>query len=236
MKPIAILVCFLALFSCSEEDPDPIPINMDDASLIGSWLFGTAGAQESSVLTFVDATNYMIVDDGFADDGGQPGIEKGTFSFDPNSNVLTINATTDTNGDWGLSEDGQAFPITASISGSTMSFTNDGDAGQLSKIDPSPNNPLIGSWLLQDSDQFTVITFIDGNNFMLGAAAVGGSGMERGTYTWDAGSGAFGANVVTDTNGDIGLNPDSNSGTATVNGDDLTYDDGDESILLVRIK
>ncbi|MGI9543377.1 MAG: hypothetical protein ACR2MX_08965, partial [Cyclobacteriaceae bacterium] len=210
MKTIVKLICLLAIFSCSEEDPGPMQMG-SDASLIGSWLFGTAGAQESSVLTFVDATNYMIVDDGIADDGGQPGIEKGTYSFDANSGELTVNATTDTNGDWGLSDDGQTFPITVNISGSTMNFTNDGDAGQLSKIDLSQSSSLIGSWLLQDSDQFTVVTFIDATNFMLGTAADGGSGLERGTYSLDAGSGAFAAAVVTDTNGDLGLNPDSNS-------------------------
>jgi hypothetical protein len=47
--------------------------------------------------------------------------------------------------------------------------------------------------------------------------------MERGTYTWDAGTGAFTATTLVDTNGTAGLSNPTGSVTITVSGDTLTY-------------
>jgi len=69
-------------------------------------------------------------------------------------------------------------------------------------------NPLIGSWYFNDGNE-GVLTFLEDGRFFFGetgtADAGGQSGMEMGTYTWDALSGVFSAQITVDTTGDWGL-------------------------------
>jgi Flp pilus assembly protein TadG len=62
-------------------------------------------------------------------------------------------------------------------------------------------------------------------------AANGQNGMERGTYTWNSGTGAFSASTLVNTNGQWGLSNGS-PGTVTISGDTLSVD-GEASLTRV---
>lgn len=214
-------------------------------SLIGSWLEGTAGAQLSSVVTFINDTLYMVVDDGIPDSDGMPGMERGSYTWDgqaTGSGTVTASPTTDTNGGWGFSV--IVGGGHATIRGDTLILGDSLDTVVATRVATSDaSSPLVGAWLLQDPAdplRTLVLTILDDSNYMLGAddtpSPSSGPGLERGTYTWDPASGAFTSTTVTDTNGTLGLNPLINSGTATVSGDTLTYVSNGGPIALLRIR
>ena len=69
---------------------------------------------------------------------------------------------------------------------------------------------LVGSWYLEDANGPAVITFLANGEFVMlqdgdDSDDSGQDGMERGTYQWDAGTGAFASQVLIDTNGEWGL-------------------------------
>lgn len=226
-----------AATAVANQTTTPVP------SLIGSWLWGVAGDQLSSVVTFLTDSTYMVVDDGIADGGGQPGMERGTYQWSDNgmgAGDLVTSPITDTSGDWGLSPAG---PKALSIQGDTIVVTVQGDVSMAVRVAQSDTNDLIGAWLLQDPadpNRILVLTILDDTNYMLGADdapdATKGPGLERGTYTWNASSGAFTSTAATDTNGALGLNPLIASGTATVSGDTLTYVSAGGPIALLRVR
>ncbi len=212
-------------------------------SLTGSWLWGAAGAQLSAVVTFLSNSTYMVVDDGVADDGGQPGMERGTYFWDDNGmsqGSLTTSPTTDTSGDWGLSPPG---PKTLAVRNDSLTVTVEGDVSVAIRVNPSDTNELVGAWLLQDpadANRILVLTILDDIHYMLGADDVAdsnqGPGLERGTYQWNSSNGAFTSAAATDTNGNLGLSPLIQSGTATVSGDTLVYVSAGGPIALLRIR
>ena len=137
------------------------------SALVGAWLWGSAGDKWSAVLTVLDDTTYMIVDDGFADDGGGPGAEWGFYTWNATSGTLTADPMTDTSGDWGLSDPaGKVARITDDV----MTFTIGGDVETLRRVRRSETNPLVGSWVQFDyapPPQLLVITFIDSEHPVL---------------------------------------------------------------------
>lgn len=219
-----ILILSLLIFACksddSNDDSEAVPI-----SLIGSWLFDNPGTSERTVVTFIDPTHFMLVDDGIADADGQPGLERGTYAWNQNNGTLSTAITTDTNGDWGISG---LSELTLSVSGNTINATADGETLIFNKILPSSSSALIGSWLFggAGSTEMSVITFINSNNYVLGDDGIaddgGQPGIERGNYTWNSSDGAVSATASTDTNGDWGLVP-VGAGFMTINNDILTY-------------
>jgi len=91
--------------------------------LIGSWYipFPTAGAAKGPVvITAIDSSNFMMAHDGdvLADPSGQPGIERGTYTWNQSTGVLTANVIADTNGEWGFSN---SEPMIVSVDGNTLS-------------------------------------------------------------------------------------------------------------------
>lgn len=60
-------------------------------------------------------------------------------------------------------------------------------------------------------------------------------GMERGTYTWNSGTGAFSSITQIDTNGEIGLSDPLAAFTMMVVGDNLTITEGGDSFSLSRV-
>ena len=172
-----------------------------------------------------------------------PGMERGTYHWDDQgiaSGPLTANPITDTSGDWGLSD-----PASKSLHlhGTSFTFTIGPDASVATKVVASDTNPLVGSWLLQDpndANRLLVITFLDDVNYMLGTddaqTSNGGPGMERGTYSWNEGTGAFSSSAATDTNGSLGLSPLNSSGFLSVQGNTLTYNGSIAVVTAVRVQ
>jgi len=91
---------------------------------------------------------------------------------------------------------------------------------------------IVGAWSFgntasPDADGTGLLVFLaNGAYFHLESENTdpnGMNGMERGTYTWHAGTGAFTATNAMDTNGQWGLNPDTPT-TITISGDTMDID------------
>jgi hypothetical protein len=80
-------------------------------SIVGSWVmpgFGGTG-------TFFADGSYILGQGGVADAYGQPGMERGTYSWDSvTGKLMATSVITDTNGQWGLSHPNGGF-LTASL-------------------------------------------------------------------------------------------------------------------------
>ena len=199
-------------------------------SLVGTW-YAPLPNDGPVVITFLDGANYMLTHDGIEDQFGKPGIEIGTYAFNPTSKEFSAQVSVDTNGQWGLSH----ATFTLSTDGSSLIENGTAFAIRASR---SASNALIGSWYVPypDGGQAKgpiLITFIDGSNFMMAhdgdivADPSGQPGMERGTYTWNQSTGAFTANIIADTNGEWGF---SDSGPlvfrVSADGNSLSVNDG----------
>src|SRR5687767_13301008 len=70
-------------------------------------------------------------------------------------------------------------------------------------------SPLAGSWYFSDGVDTAAFTFFANGEYKFAqvgpADLTGHSGIERGSWAWDAGTGILTAAVVTDTNGEWGL-------------------------------
>jgi len=200
-------------------------------SIVGSWYipYPTGGqAKGPIVITFIDSTNFMMAHDGdvVADPSGRPGIEKGTYTWDPKTGALAAKVTVDTNGEWGFSGSSASDPVYVTVSADGNSLLLDGTVSA-TKINRSGSSPLIGSWYIPyptggQAKGPIVITFIDSSNFMMAhdgdviADPSGNPGIEKGTYTWSQANGTLAANVTVDTNGDWGFASAGNSDTVHV--------------------
>ena len=115
----------------------PIPI-----SITGSWYAAgqnsTASVSLPVVLTFLpDGVTYVFANNGNTtaiDPGGQPGIEVGTYTYNPITGAFSSQCPTiNTDGEWGLSNNNQGSITgcygsvgTVTVNGNTltMSLTN----------------------------------------------------------------------------------------------------------------
>lgn len=97
--------------------------------LVGSWYIPFPNAGEAKgpvVFAFLDNSNFIMVHDGdkAADPSGQPGIERGTYSWNQTTGAVVATVKVDTNGEWGLSGSTPSDPliITVSSDGNTALF------------------------------------------------------------------------------------------------------------------
>lgn len=104
---------------------------------------------------------------------------------------------------------------------------------------------IIGAWSYGDTltpgtEGTGVIVFLDNGVYFHAEsentddAENGHNGMERGTYTWDSGTGAFTSNTIVNTNGQWGMSHDTPS-PLTISGGILTVHDGEEQFLLSSV-
>lgn len=94
--------------NCDETDDDGALITFNRVTsetnaLVGSWLIEIEEDDSFAMLTFIDDNNYMMVQTSTADDAGEPGMERGTYTYDAETKAVVFTVITDTNGQWGLS-------------------------------------------------------------------------------------------------------------------------------------
>src|SRR6185436_1061623 len=118
-----------------------------------------------------------------------------------------------------------------------LRFVDSGETVSLTRI-ADEANPLVGTWHFADSLGETAITFLADGSYLLaedGAPDSSGQpGMEHGTYSWNAASGAFTSTTITDTNGEWGLSHSSIT-SVEISGATLTVPDAGETIILTRV-
>jgi len=207
--------------------------------LVGTWY---AEDQDGVVIVFIfpDGT-YATAEDGQGDGSGYPGLERGTYQWDPATGNLQHQALLDTNGDWGLSD---STGSRIQVNGDTFSYSDDTGEPPMTFIRAvDATNPLVGGWVIATDVDFVAIAFSPDGFYILAddsepELSVGPEdGVEGGTYTWDAATGNFSHTTLLNTDGEAGL---SHSGAVrlvmgspvqgTPGNDTLTGSDGNDTI------
>lgn len=165
----------------------------------------------------------------------KPGMERGNFVWDQETQEFTATAIIDTNGKSGLSHpEGET---NLSISGNTLTYNVAGENSATFSRVVSTASAIVGSWFIPGDN--TTVTFLsDGTYFSTeeeNDAPYGHDGYEQGTYTWNSGTGALTATATIDTNGDTGLGGLPPGFSATVSGNTLTVSDAEETTELRRV-
>ncbi len=213
--------------------------HLQQLSIVGSWhLFDDI---DSITMSFMPDGTYLIAEgtEAYPGETGGPGIEYGTYTWDPLAGAIDVDVEIDTNGTWGLSdsEDGtfqrQGDSLTVhdpSVPDETLTFTLASD----------PENPLVGGWkleLVDGEDKTTVVMVFTGTHYSwaeIGPETSGGyTGAEFGSYLWDADTGAFSADPLIDHNGDWAFSGEGPGITAAADGGilSLVFSDSGQIIL-----
>ena len=195
-KLIFLLIATLILPSIALSNP-----------LVGSW--GWSKTNDTLVITFLDDSNFVLADNDQADGDGQPGIEVGTYTWNPSTGAFSATVTLDTNGEWGFSHSQNIE--NATVTGDTLAFTIVGeDVFELPRIASTSTSkksvnitPIIS--LLLDDDPNENLPLIEGEWNINGlASGPGAPWWERGNMIVGP-DGSFTASV-TDNDG-VSENP-----------------------------
>jgi len=194
--------------------------------VVGMWTAEDSDSDLQRIIFFEDGTylHIEVIDGGSVDDYG---MEWGTYSRDAvDGGRVTPTLVFDSNGKLGLSRfTGSDAPVLfTTVSGDELIATIDeGDNGTIEDtilFRREPSYGILGSWVFTDSDDITVndllvFVFSDDGTYVHAEYDPDDyeevSGMEWGTFTWDASSWLM---TITDTgmlfdeNGETGLNPD----------------------------
>lgn len=143
-----------------EEGPYSLPrVERSETNpLIGGWWFRDlaihGSIQEAGgdvVFAFLPDGRYFMCQDGEADDdSGQDGLESGTITWNSETGDFSIVFVADTNGEWGLSNQGPDPAITAGSDGNHLVLDPDENEGEfviLHRI--TPGSQILSSWIEQ---------------------------------------------------------------------------------------
>ena len=207
-----------------------------NSSINGAWI---------STLTENDLLSFVFYDDGtyvhLEVDNDDPdeisGMERGSYSIDPETNQITPVISFDGNGGTGLTDSVNGEVQLFEVSGDTLTVRFDDDQNgtieddefvEFSRVIP---DGLIGAWTteLSENDFLGFVFYDDGNYVHMEIDEDDPSeisGMEWGTYSIDAETGRITPAIVFDNNGGTGLNDYENGGLlfAQVSGDSLTLE------------
>jgi hypothetical protein len=88
--------------------------------IVGSWYFEEESG--SGVMTFLADGRYMFAQDGPPAGAGMSGMERGTYTWNPQTGAFTATTIINTDGEWGLST---GFPAFVFVNGNTMTISDD---------------------------------------------------------------------------------------------------------------
>jgi hypothetical protein len=195
--------------------------------IVSAW---KANGEDALLIFRYDGTYFMA-----QDSDTEPGMERGTFTWNQATSAFSATTLVDTNGDAGLSHPNGV--TTLSISGNTMTYTVAGEGSfTLSRV-VNTASAIVGSWFAP-GENFTVTFLADGTYFHTeetSDAPFAYDGMERGTYSWNPTTQILTASAITDTNGDVGLSGIREGLTAMITGNSMIIPDEDTTLELRRI-
>lgn len=219
-----------------------LPRSAAGQAIVGTWRVNDA------VLLFLPEGVYYHLETASAADiaqGAQPGFERGTYTWNPASGELRIVTLTDTNGDIGLSDANGRTDITVRISGDVATATIPGEGDiQLARVLGAPGT-LTGGWVVGDptvADQSSAVVFFPDGTYLLADDgpqddSSGRDGLESGTFTWNASTGALTAQATADYNGEWGLSHSDSVPMLVLSADRriFTFADAGETVSGVRV-
>lgn len=142
----------------------PRVTSLEDNPLVGGWWIEDSdwdammGVDGGLVLVFLPNGIYFLAEDQspIADPNGTPGMERGTYSWDPATGAFSVDVMSDTNGEWGLSHMGENPAIL--VSEDRMEIIIDPDEGDdetvtLQRIRPGTRPAMLWSAYLGGIDR-----------------------------------------------------------------------------------
>jgi hypothetical protein len=217
-------------------------------SLVGTWHV-RAAAGVVTTITFLNDGHYLLVQtDPDADESGGPGVEYGTYSWNPTTGELSVEVTSETDGEWGLSHPLGKTIAELKSNGTVLEIHDTEDdvpeVFGMERLAADAEHPLAGTWKVPAEicgcELALVIFSADGDYVMAEIGEtddVGQSGFEVGIYDWT--SGVLSAEISSDTNGEWGLaaaNAQFTVPSVEVQDDSLVIDLADEdAFALTRL-
>ncbi|HEY9250668.1 MAG TPA: PEP-CTERM sorting domain-containing protein [Rariglobus sp.] len=206
-------------------------------AIVGAWTYGNTATPDSGgagVLVFLANGAYFHAESENTDgaEGGANGMERGTYTWNAGTGAFTSATAVDTNGEWGLFPDSPAF---IDVTGNSLTI----DDTTMTRV--TGGSAIVGAWTygnaLDPDETGTGVLIFLANGIYFHAesdntadAENGQDGMERGTYTWNADTGAFTAETIVNTNMEWGLS-DEFPAFVTIDTDTLNVD----GTLMTRI-
>lgn len=188
-------------------------------SLVGAYHLNEPGVGQS-LLVFLPNGEYHHAQIGTPQPGMYPGLERGSYTWNPDTGALTASVIRDTNGEWGFSHGiAGVSGVTAEADENGMNLHVPGEGNYaLSRIASSPTNPMVGGWWIpvltpagvNEAGGHVIAAFLPNGTFFMSQDGIadeedGQDGIEYGTYTWNPANGSFNVNITTDTNGQWGF-------------------------------
>jgi hypothetical protein len=226
--------------------------HLKQLSIVGSWYIfdpnwdvDPADNDSMTIVLMADGTYMEAEGTAFVPgDPGVPGIEYGTYTWNPLTGEMEVDVEFDSNNTWGLSH----FDPSIARSGDTISIPYpDASLDELGEgqafmyaLAVDAENPLVGGWKAEIPDEAgqVIVMLFTGEQYSYAEfQSVGPEGIARdevggefGTYTWNEQSGEFIAVPRIDHNGDWGPSHGGQM-TVVVDGDTLTLTAEDGQVV-----
>lgn len=217
-------------------------------SIVGAWYFGDSRSDDSGVVVFLDNGYYfhIVNADVFDAPTGLDGFERGTYTWNATTGAFSATTLYNGDGDLGLSDLSGVAGTVAAVYGDTLRVEIFDEIVTLNRV--SGASPIVGAWFdgnpAVPNDSGLVVFLQSGNYFLAdeGVASGGGrTGIEHGTYSWNATTGAFTSSrspaPYVDTNGTWGLSDTTGPMTVRISADGrtLTATEGAQTLIIGRV-
>ena len=226
---------------------NPQPVSPSNTSIVGAWHVNDTESGSPAVIVFMaDGTYYQINPTVTATElDAAPGFERGLYTWNAATGAFTVTTLNDTNGDAGLSDNNGMLNATVFVSGDTLSLTDGGTPIGTRIVAPALTpltDTIVGAWVVGDAaaadSSFVAVFDDDGSYWHAQDGPAGGGapdGIEKGTYSWAAGT-LTPLTIDVDTNGDAGLSDPFGSIHLQPSFDGLTAQAGDDSGLMMALR
>jgi hypothetical protein len=217
-------------------------------SIVGAWYFGDTRSDDSGVVVFLDSGHYFHIvnaDPGDAP-GGFDGFERGTYTWNAATGAFNVTTLFNSDGDLGLSGLNGLSVLRLTVSGDTARVEVPGEIATLNRV--TGPSPLVGAWFQGNPavpNSSTVFVFLSDKSYYMAQEDIpeanGRTGIEHGTYAWDATTGGLTSSrspaPFVDTNGTWGLSDVGGPVTVRIsaNGQTLTATVGADTITIPRV-
>lgn len=220
---------------------------LDAQSIVGAWYDGDTRSDDSTVVVFLDNGYYFHIVNAMPGDApaGFDGFERGTYTWNASTGAFSATTLYNGDGDLGLS-DLNGVLMRAAVNGDTLRVEIFDEVVTLNRVTGA--SPLVGAWLLGNptvANDSAVFVFLRDDTYYMAQEGVqdagGRTGIEHGTYAWNATTGTLtssrGPSPYADTNGDWGLSGTGPSLTVRVSatGQTLTAVEDAETLALLRV-
>ena len=199
-------------------------------SIVGAWYFGDTRSDDSGVVVFLDNGYYFHIVNADAGDAptGFDGFERGAYTWNATTGAFTATTLYNGDGDLGLSSLSGTDGMVAAVNGDTLRVEVLGEVVTLNRV--TGPSPIVGAWFLGNAavaNDSGVLVFLQDGSYYEAAEGVawggGRTGIEHGTYTWNATTGAFMSSrspvPYVDTNGTWGLSDSMSAKTVRISAD-----------------